>query len=245
VPAEREPRGITGRIADVVRGLVGRFNAPQFAVRANRLHYDLYLTRGISSVPIFRAGELDMCRFFFRYEVPAHHDLEFVTSLHPDEAASESYQPYGLLRLGATPIPLPSLAEVEDNLARAYGYGLAWLPDPRGMLDGRRCEDLPAGTYWLADRAPQNAVDPAGRFSFAEVMDIVRKELSTADRIAWLEQCFPAPPGEGKIAHRYYLDRQGQIHLLRHTESGKTLVRAQNDEAALQIIWKQTRQRFG
>lgn len=238
---QNEQKGFTRRLADGFRALFGRaFNSPEFAVRASHLHYNLFLTGGLGSTRVFGAGELDVCAFFYRYEVSQHHEYEFVTSQRPDADTKQPLQPYALLRLRGEPVHLPSLAEVGQTLAAGYGYGLASLPEPKELLDGLRHQDEAAGFYWF--KAPSPAEGNVG-FSEVEMLDIIRKELTAPERIAWIEQCFPQTPEGGKVGQRYYIDRDGRIYMLRHGTT-KTLFLAQNDDTALQVIWKRTRGAF-
>ena len=238
--------GAAVTIYKVVRWSAGRL-APRAMRRKRReLSWDLYLTTGLRSIKLFNAGALDVFRFFHRHTVSREHDLEYLSFVKPTFLGLETIKPYGLFRIrkdGAT--PLPSIEAVEKTLASLYGHGLIHLPDPTPLLGGRRYGHLEAGYNWIEPptrNVSQEEAESESRFSIADMLDIIRNDLTPLERIAWIEQAFPDAPEHGDIGHRYYIDDDGDVHLVRHHwHYGKTLFEAETNRAAKRAVRKATR----
>jgi hypothetical protein len=228
-----------------------RWSARRLAPRALRrkrrhLDWDLYLTTGTRSIKLFSAGGLDVYRFFHRHTVSREHDLEYVSYVKPTFLGLETIKPYGLFRIRTdAATPLPTVESVERTLAGHYGHGLVHLPNPSELLGGRRYGHLEAGYNWI-EPPPQNVsqeeTESESRFSVADMLEILRTDLTSLERIAWIEQAFTDSPEHGDIAHRYYIDQDGDVHLVRHHwHWGKTLFEAETTRAAKRAVRRATR----
>jgi hypothetical protein len=212
--------------------------------RRRTMPCQLYLTMGWNSVPLFPSGGVDCFSFFQRGGVSASHEVEYLARLDEADQGSEEYQPYGLFRLQANQAEaLPNLETRGDLWERLTSrYGLSGLPSAQALashtfttFDPRYSEPL-AGVNRIDPPTSAKAYIPARRrhYSYAEVLEILRAELDSPERIAWMELTFPDPPALGEIVHRYYLDEQKQAWLVRHHwAQGKQLFRAQTNAEAL------------
>lgn len=227
------------RLVRPVLGLVGRLLSPAPAPRRvaprQELPCDLFLAVGHGSVHLFARGPLDELTFFQRTSRSARHELEFVTRRDPG-AADEHYEGFALLRLAADDeVALPAWTSLEARWAAlADAHGLLGLPRPAagdagGFIDGRNRA--------VAGRRAQ-VDDVRRRLSHAETLALLRAELSPAERIAWVERAFSAPPAPGLVVHRYYLSgaRGDDVWLVRHTAGGKRLLRAEPSRHGLQVL---------
>lgn len=221
----------------VLRLFKGFFSDPERPrPRLQELPFSLHLVVGASSVKLFAPGPLDVLSFHQRHHRSLHHHLEYVVCL-PRGADPEAYQPYAVLRLRPEEeTPLVPLDVIERKLQKSYGTFIE-LPRTRPLLErqwGRDLtdEDPPEGLNRA--RAPATEKPVAGRLGTAEVLDVIRRELSGPEVISWLEAAFQQPPAAGKAEHRYYLDATACVFLVRdHPEEGKTLYRATTSAAAL------------
>lgn len=196
------------------------------------LPFDLHLTFGASSVRVFSAGPIDEWRFFQREGVPEHADVEFVTRLDRADRGTEAFQAYGMLRLRGAALSFPDLRASDALWQRVYrDFGLTKLPKARDVA-------AVEGLAWRPEGAPEDGHDrvrPArdgawqrvgGKvYTCADALEVVRRTLVGAQRIAWIEELFRKPPPEGQVVHRYWLDTSRMIYLVRHHwKDGKRLL---------------------
>lgn len=226
-------------VLELVRRVFGGFlDAPHPWVprpRLDQLPFGLHLVVGTATVELFPPGPLDVLRFFQRHHDSRHHDLEYVLC-RPEGAPPDALQAYGVVRLrpeAGVPLPAPSVAE--RALRLHYGT-LVELPRASAHVERRHGrdfddEDPPEGPHRIV--APPGEPRRPGRMSVAEVLDIVRRDLDGPETIGWIEGCFRQPPPAGRVEHRYYLDAEACLWLVRHDARGKVLYRAEVSEAAL------------
>lgn len=212
--------------------------------RRRTMPCELYLTMGWNSIPLFPTGGVDCFSFFQRGGVSAGHDVEFLGRLDREDLGSEEFKPYGLIRLDRRHAQeLPSLETRPKLWERLSGvYGLAGLPSAQALASRTfstydpRYSSPEQGLNRIEPPTSAKAYVPARQrhYSYAEVLEILRTELDSPERIAWMELTFQEAPPAGEIVHRYYLDEQKQAWLVRHHWSeGKTLYQAETNEAAL------------
>jgi hypothetical protein len=236
---EAETNETNESIQEWIRRLFVRFlpAAPGPLPRVQVMPCALHLIVAGSSVELFPHGTLDVLRFHQRHHGSLHHDIEYVVSVPPG-ASPEAYSAYAVLRLRPeAELRLLEPTDIERKLRHAYGT-LSHLPRARTLLERRYSDDLgdedpPEGLNRVA--APDEAEKPGpGKFTVVEMLDIIRKELSGLDVIAWLEGAFRQPPRRGLIEHRYYIDSTANIYLVRdHFAEGKVLYRAERSATAL------------
>jgi hypothetical protein len=207
------------------------------------LPFDLFLTLGAGSIRIYQQGTIDEFRFFQRRGVSHHHDVEFVTRLDPGDAGTENYKEFAVFKLGGESQALPDLARAESvtrTLPRIYG--LERLPAARKLAAAGFSAFDPRhghpdqGWNRLTPTPSTKPLRKVGetRFTYTDVLDILRKELSGPEKIAWIEEAFPAPPPHSRIVHRYYMDSNRQAYLVRdHATEGKRLFLAETSEDAI------------
>lgn len=218
------------RLLRPVLGLVTRLVHPEAAPRRSaprrELGDDLLLALGHGAVRLFSRGPIDELTFFQRTDVPCRHDLEFVT-----RGSVEAFEGHALLRLDrpAADAPLPSIRSVEARWAALReAHGLTGLPRP---------EPAPGtdGLNRVAARGCAQVDEVRRRLSQAETLTLLRTELSTLERIAWVEAAFRGTPPAGCLVHRYYLDAEGTPWLVRHDRGGKRVIRAERVAGRLAI----------
>jgi hypothetical protein len=204
--------------------------------RVVRLPFSLHVIVGGHALEVFPAGPLDVLRFYQRHHASHEHDIEYVVC-RAHGAGPEDFGAYGVIRLNAEEqVPLVDVKDVERKLRHSYGT-LIQVPRARPLFERQYSDDLddedpPEG--WNRVRAPEGEAVKSGRLTVAEVLDIMKKELTGPELIAWLEGAFRQTPRRGTIEHRYYLDVTAQLWLVRdHPQEGKTLYRAEASEAAL------------
>jgi hypothetical protein len=239
------------RLARDVRAFVSRVLRPPrrrpAPLRRRTLPCDLYLTLGWQSIPLFQRGPIDEFCFFQRLGVSAAHDTEFLARLDPEDAGSEDYKPYGVfsLRPGEGE-PVPGLALLEGLWARLLAeHGLSSVPSAQAMAS-RRFGGFDPRYARFEDGI--NRIDPprsgkafaevdGRRFSYADMLELLRRELSGLQKIAWIEDAFREAPGPGEIVHRYYVEAETKQAVLvrHHWDRGKRLYRARTNAEALQL----------
>ncbi len=194
------------------------------AGRHRLLPCQVFLATGAGSRPLFPAGPFDEFRCAQRQVRPAH-ELEFLTRLDARDQGTEDYRPFAKFDLRRGGEPLPRLSRVRPFWEQlAARHGLRAIPRPR-----LREAALREGLITLAPGVSSGVFRRPGQqaLPYAEVLDLLRATCSPIEWIAWLETAFPAPP-EGTILHRYYLDADLTVHLVRHHwREGKSLRRAQ------------------
>lgn len=241
----------TDRIASEVRSFVARvLRPPHKAVppfRRRTLPCDLYLTMGWQSIPLFGRGPIDEFSFFQRFGVSAAHDTEFLARLDPEDAGTEDYKPYGVFSLKAGDgEPVPGLAVLDDFWPRLLReHGLSSVPPALAMASRRfdgfdprfaRAED---GLNRIeAPRSGKAFAEVEGRkFTYGDMLEILRRKLSGIQKIAWIEDAFRDPPAAGEIVHRYYMEAATkEVILVRHHWSrGKRLYRVRTNAEAIEL----------
>jgi hypothetical protein len=226
---------------------------PQPPVDPRRqLPCDLYLTMGASSVRAFAAGPIDEFAFFQRYGVSDRHDTEFLTRLDATDRGTENFKGWGLFRLGSESQPLAALESDQGLRQRLKSYGLERLPLARQMFEGgltaydpRRDEHLLAGRNRLEPPSSSKTFKKVGerRYSYRDVLEILRQELTGPQTVAWIEATLPPPPPLSPIVHRYYLDTHKQAYLVRdRRDAPKQLFLAETSDEALEAILASGRQ---
>lgn len=208
----------------------------------NLLPFDILLNMGTSSVKLFESGQIDEFKFYQRIGVPEDLEAEFVTRLDEQDAGTENYKPYVLFKPKGECLNLLDLNEEEglwQNLNQTYG--LKEIPAVSDMVSGFSAYDPGVGD----ESQGYNSITPDSgdavfttvgdqSFSHSQMVEILRGELTSPQKIAWIEQGFPDAPADGVIAHRYYIDVTKQVYLVRHHWSeGKGLFLAETDEEAL------------
>ncbi|HBP19056.1 MAG TPA: hypothetical protein DEA08_14880 [Planctomycetes bacterium] len=231
-----------GFVAQVFKQPRKRQAAPPLPPRS--MPCELYLTMGWNSLKLFPQGPIDDFRFFQRGGVSLSHEVEFLARLDEKDLGSENYAPYGMFKLsGDSGERLPSLetdAELWATLNEVYG--LPSLPSIHALAShgfqafDPRYGDLTSGENSI--EPPQSAKAYVRgnwrHYSYADVLEILRAEMTTPQRIAWMEVAFQDPPPAGEIVHRYYLDRRKTAWLVRHHWSdGKRIYEAQTNAEAL------------
>jgi hypothetical protein len=212
--------------------------------RRRTMPCELFLNIGWQSIKLFPSGPIDEFRFFQRGGVSLSHDVEFLARLDLEDAGTEEFKPYGLFRLERRySEALANLEQREDLWATLLeDYGLQALPGVRALASHRFQSFDPR--FDSADEGANRIDPPEGakayvrashrHFSYADVLGILRVEMSTQEKIAWLEAAFDEKLAAGEVYHRYYLDRSKQAWLVRHHwTTGKRLYRAQTNEEAL------------
>lgn len=205
---EREARGLQSRLLDIRRRL---------------LPFELLLSGGSASERIFRPGPFSELRCYER-RVTTRHEVEYFSFLVPHDRESEGYQPFGSLRLGAAQ-PLRDLELAADLWARLAREGVHTLPRPRasGPRGGGLLRVLPDMEQRFA-RAGQPTL------SQVQVTRLLLEAASSLERVTWCEAAFsevaPVP------LHRYYLDTDLRLFLVRHEGIQKRVAVLEPSDAA-------------
>ena len=216
-------------------------------ISRNLLPFDLLANLGTSSVTLFNSGAIDEFAFYQRTGVGEDLDLEFITRLDEQDAGTENFKPYVLFKLKEGGIPLLDLQKEEEFWKTLdQTYGLVTIPKAKkmaerefGVFDPRKGGDSQVGRNVIRPAEPDKIFKEVGerRFSYQDMLEILRSEMRMPQKIAWVEEAFTEPPAQGQIMHRYYLDVTKQVYLVRHHWSeGKTLFVAETDEKALEEL---------
>lgn len=227
----------------VMRPPRAREAAPELPPRT--MPCELFLTMGWQSIQLFPSGHLDEFCFFQRGGVSLSHDVEFMARLDLEDVGTEDFKPYGMFKLSESGEPLVRLAHCERLWGILLdGYGLTSLPPVKSLASHRfttydpRYEVPGAGVNRISPPKSAKAYlrGKTRHYSYSDVLDILRAEMTTSEQIAWVEEAFAEAPPAGEIVHRYYLDRSKQTWLLRHHWSGsKTIYQAQTNAEALEF----------
>jgi hypothetical protein len=208
----------------------------------NLLPFDILLNMGTSSVTLFPSGQINVFSFFQRTGVSEDLEVEYVTRLEEKDTGTENYKPYVLFKLKGSSLPLVNIneqIELWQNLNQIHR--LESMPDCVELVSSFSSFDPKVGDK----SAGANSVTPnngdhifttvgARNYTYDDMVDILRHEMTNSQKIAWIEQAFTAALSEGTIVHRYYIDVTKQVYLVRHHWSeGKALYLAQRDEEAL------------
>lgn len=224
------------RVARLFRNLLAEPEAEPLRARLDRLPFSLHLVSGASSVELFPPGPLDVLRFYQRHHASLHHDLEYVVAV-PEGAAAEDFLAYAAVRFRPEDrLPLLERPELEASIRRHYGT-LVHLPRARPLLERPYSDDLRDGD---PPEGPNRVLTPRGekpardRFSVAETLEVLRRELTGPELVSWLELAFPQRPPRGRVEHRYYLDATARLFVVRdHSEEGKSLYCGRSSPGAL------------
>ena len=200
--------------------------------RRRTLRCELFLTLGPASLRLFEAGPVEEFQFFQRFGIAPDHEVEFVTRLDAADRGTENFRAYGIFVLKGPFRRLPDL-RCDRGLARrlAHKYGLERLPQASKMAPAT----FVPGTNRLrplADARPLKRKNGRSWF-FSDLLEILRRELTGPQRIAWIEEALPPPPPHSPIVHRYYIDGEKQAYLVRdHRGVGKKLYVARTSDEA-------------
>lgn len=237
------PRRVARRFLDVF----GRGYAPRPGRHLDHLDYSLHLTTATGAVELFPAGTLDVLRFFQRRHASLAHEVEYV-ACRPTQHLAESCQAcgagepelfaYAVFRLREPERTRWSdLNALERRLKSHYGTFFE-LPRALELLERRFGDDLndsdpPPGSNRIV-LPPEQPSTSKGRFSLTETLAAMKADLSGVELISWIEAAFRQRPPEGEVEHRYYLDDEAQVYLVRdHFREGKALYKGQTAPEAL------------
>lgn len=226
------PRRVVGSFLE----RFGRGAEPRSGRRLDRLEYALYLSTAAESIELFPAGTLDVYGFYQRRHASLHHEFEYVCA-RPEGAGEDELLAYAVFKLSEEEqLPFVDLNSIDAKLKRDYG-SFVHLPRARELFAHQYGEDLndgdpPNGPNRVAI-PPAHTQEP-GRMSVAEVLCVLRADLEPHELVSWLEAAFRQRPPQGKVEHRYYLDANARVYLVRdHWRQGKTLYRAETSPEAL------------
>jgi hypothetical protein len=205
---EREAKGLQSRLLDLRRRL---------------LPFELLLQSGGSSEVIFQPGPYSETRCYERV-VAGRHDVEYFSFLVPHDRDSEGYQPFGALRLqSATPLAdLELCGELRKRLARE---GVHTLPSPR--ISGTRGGGL---LRVLPDMGETFAAPGQPILSLTQVTRLLLEAATGIQRVKWFESAFTEVPAVP--VHRYYLDTDLHLYLVRHEGMEKRFTILEPSKAA-------------
>lgn len=176
-------------------------------LRRRLLPFELRLQSGGSSAVVFRPGPYSETRCFER-RVEGRHEVEYFSFLVPHDRGSEGYQPFGALRLTSL-TPLADLELCEGLRQRLAREGVHTLPSPRvsGARGGGLLRVLPDMDEVFV-REGQPPLD------LTQVTRLLLEAMDGIQRVKWFESGFseiaPVP------VHRYYLDTDLHLYLVRH-----------------------------
>ena len=206
---------------------------------------DLFLTLGAASLKVFPSGPINEFAFFQRYGASLHHDTEYLTRLDAADRGTEDFKGWGLFRLKGESQPLADVERDQALREALRRYGLERLPLARQMAEGgfRAFEPMSGETATGLNRleAPRSTktFKKVGErhYSYRDVLEILRQELTPLQKIAWIEAAVPPPPPSSPLVHRYYLDSHKQAYLVRERRGeGKRLFLAETSDEALEAI---------
>lgn len=189
---EREAKGLQSRLLHLRRRL---------------LPFELLLSGGNASEVIFRPGPFSELRCYERV-VTTRHDVEYFTFLVPHDRGSEGYQAFGSLRLSASK-PLRDLQLAEGLWGRLAREGVHTLPFPR--VSGARGGGL---LRVLPDMEESFAREGQPTLSLVQVTRLLLEAASGLERVTWCEAAFSQVAATP--VHRYYLDTDLRLFLIRH-----------------------------
>ncbi|RMG06845.1 MAG: hypothetical protein D6731_24925 [Planctomycetota bacterium] len=215
-------------------------------ISRNLLPFQIFLNMGTTSAELFPAGQIDEFYFFQRKGISEDLEVEFVTRLEESDAGTENFKPYVLFKPKGEHLELVDLQKEEDLWKTLdQTYGLVTIPKAKKMVGGAPFNVFDpsnpgsTGSNRIAAAEPEKVFKEVGerKFTYGEMLEILRNELTTPQKIAWMEEAFSERPAEGEIVHRYYLDVTKQVYLVRdHYAEGKKLFMAETDEEALEEL---------
>lgn len=204
-----------------------RMREPPPPTATRLLPFDLRLLQGNDGLTLFPKGRFDEFTFFQR-TVPGDHELEFVTCL--DQAGDdEDAQGYGLFRLKGPSETLLDLSRQRDLWQRVNErHRLDHLPNARNVITrtphsydplrgehtGRNCVTPPKGALYRAKG--QRAL------TYRRALEILRGSCRPRQLIAWIEAGIPRTR-PGTVLHRYYIDANRNLYLVRHEHRTRQL----------------------
>jgi hypothetical protein len=225
------PEWVAGYFLDVF----GLAEEPRPGRPVDHLAFSVNLAKGTGSVELFPPGALDVYTFYQRHHCSRSHEIEYITCL-PQGADLDGYLAYAVFKLtDEEQVPLVDLNQLERKLKLSYG-SFAHLPRARPLFARQYGQDLndedpPEGLNRVV--APPET-SKAGRLTIAELLSIMKSELEGHELVSWLEGAFRQRPPHGEVEHRYYLDKFGELFLVRdHYREGKTLYKAETSREAL------------
>jgi hypothetical protein len=240
-PSGRHKRGIQRVEATVVVGPPARVG------RRRLLPFGMFLTGAQGTTPLYAPGPFDELRCVQRRVEGRAHDLEFVTWQPPQDQGSEEFRAFGCFRLD----------EAEDlvDLRRQQGFWLRMRAErsvrtlPQARVRGRRKahDGLPREGVLQIEPAMCSGVYTRSRqpdLESVDVVEIMRTRASGLERVAWMEEAFRSAAPEGIALHRYYLDRDLSLYLVRQTGMRKIvscLVASESARAQGLLIYPQRR----
>lgn len=218
-----ESEGEGERRVEAVRRSAKGLQSRLLDLRRRLLPFELLLQSGNSSEVIFRPGPYSETRCYER-RVEGRHEVEYFSFLVPHDRDSEGYQPFGALRLQSL-APLADLelcGELRKRLARE---GVHTLPSPRvsGARDGGLLRVLPDmdETFVVAEQPD---------LSLTQVTRLLLEAMTGIQRVKWFESAFSEIPSAP--VHRYYLDTNLNLYLVRHEGMEKRVAVLEPSQAA-------------
>lgn len=222
-------------VAGVFLDVFGLNAEPRPERPIDHLTYSLHLATATGAVELCPAGPLDPFHFYHRRHCSLRHEVEYVTA-RPERSGKDGYLAYAVFKLtDEEVVPLSDLNALERKLKRSYGSFIS-LPRARPLLEHQYGSDLndedpPEGTNRIV--APAEEARP-GRMTVREVLDVLKSELTGPELVSWLDGAFRQSPPAREIEHRYYVDKAGELFLVRdHYRDGKTLYQAETSREAL------------
>jgi hypothetical protein len=227
-PSGRHPR-LERREGAVVTASVG---ATAEAGRRRLLPFELRLATATGSTLLFGAGPFDELRCFQR-RVTGRHSVEYLTCLEPRDFGSEGYEPFGRIDLSES-MPLAPLRRQQRLWLELRSRGIRTLPSARirgqrrdvegnhrqGVINLEPRLDAGSGSYKRGSGSFKRGSQPL--LSGEEVSEILLNATGL-ERVAWLEEGFRSATAPGEALHRYYLDRNLTLYLVRQTGMDKTI----------------------
>jgi hypothetical protein len=217
-------------------------------ISRNLLPFEIYLNMGTTSAMLFPTGQIDEFFFYSRTGISEDLEVEFVTRLEEADAGTENFKPYVLFKPKGEALELVDLQKEEDLWKTLdQTYGLVTIPKAKKMVaagsltmfDPRKGQDTKGGENRVTAAEPEKVFKEVGerKYTYGEMLEILRNELTPRQKIAWVEEAFTDRPADGEIVHRYYLDVTKQVYLVRdHWQEGKQLFMADTDEDALEEL---------
>lgn len=192
-------------------------------LRRRLLPFELRLQSGGASQVLFQPGPYSETRCYER-QVEGRHEVEYFSFLVPHDRDSEGYQPFGALRLTSAE-PLADLQLCGALRKRLAREGVHTLPSPR--VSGARGGGL---LRVLPDMGESFSLPGQPSLSLTQVTRLLLEAMSGLQRVKWFESAFceiaPVP------VHRYYLDTDLNLYLIRHEGMEKRIAVLEPSAAA-------------
>lgn len=193
--------------------------------RRRLLPFEILLTRAGATQPLFAPGPFDELRCYQRRVPSDRHGLEFLTWLSPHDRGSEAYRAFGVLNLDEAEDLVELRRQQALWLRLRAERGVRTLPQarvrgPRSAADGLPREGLLELEPCLASGPYRRGGQPD--LSEADLSGLMRAARGL-ERVAWMEEAFRHEPPAGVALHRYYLDVDLTVFLVRHEGRRKTV----------------------